>query len=255
MNCLNFDMNECNFSDKIMAIKDRNGQSREGSSRVALAKATGLTYCYTLEFNYHSGRRINTLAPKYARTTGTIEGETDLTDPQSKIYANQASPPFTKEIFEDCGRAVGSALLDMIEDNPISRIPLSCYRTVNNVRTDILNHLPKYESGNVNVVGANHFAPTNTKVAKAFANTPGPRIKLNGSAGNVSKAEQQKLQKAASLLTAPKKPAHGTFGVTKRLMDDNHTNTTASTKANRNADTSVPKEKKNSASVRNPNLN
>ena len=81
MNCLNFDMNECNFSDKIMAIKDRNGQSREGSSRVALAKATGLTYCYTLEFNYHSGRRINTLAPKYARTTGTIEAETELTDP------------------------------------------------------------------------------------------------------------------------------------------------------------------------------
>ncbi len=25
MNCLNFDMNECNFSDKIMDIKDRNG--------------------------------------------------------------------------------------------------------------------------------------------------------------------------------------------------------------------------------------
>ena len=141
MNCLNFDMNECNFSDKIMAIKDRNGQSREGSSRVALAKATGLTYCYTLEFNYHSGRRINTLAPKYARTTGTIEGETELTDPQSKIYANQSSPPFTKEIFEDCGRAVGSALLDLVDDNPISRIPLSCYRTVANVRTDILNNL------------------------------------------------------------------------------------------------------------------
>jgi len=130
MNCLNFDMNECNFSDRIMAIKDRNGQSREGSSRVALAKATGLTYCYTLEFNYHSGRRINTLAPKYVRATGTIEPETEMTDPQSKIYANQASPAFTKEIFEDCGYAVGSALLDLVEDNPVSRIPLSCYRTV-----------------------------------------------------------------------------------------------------------------------------
>ena len=81
MNCLNFDMNECNFSDKIMAIKDRNGQSREGSSRVALAKATGLTYCYTLEFNYNSGRRINTLAPKYNRVAGTIEPENELTDP------------------------------------------------------------------------------------------------------------------------------------------------------------------------------
>lgn len=81
MNCLNFDMNECNFSNKIMAIKDRNGASREGSSRVALAQATGLTYSYTLEFNYHSGRRINTLAPKYVRTSGTIEAENELTDP------------------------------------------------------------------------------------------------------------------------------------------------------------------------------
>ena len=88
MNCLNFDMNECNFSDKIMAVKDKNGQSREGSSRVALAKATGLTYCYTLEFNYHSGKRINTLAPKYNKILGHIEGETEVTDPGSKIYVN-----------------------------------------------------------------------------------------------------------------------------------------------------------------------
>lgn len=36
MNCLNFDMNECNFSERIMAIKDKNGMSRDGSSRVAL---------------------------------------------------------------------------------------------------------------------------------------------------------------------------------------------------------------------------
>ena len=102
------------------------------------------------------------------------------------------------------------------------------------------------------MVGANHFAPTNTKVAKAFANTPGPRIKLNGSAG-AGKAEAEKLKKAASMLTAPKKPAHGTFGVTKRLLDDSPaTNTTASSTAQTNAD-SVPKEKKNSASVRAPN--
>lgn len=48
--------------------------------------ATGLTYCYTLEFNYHSGKRINTLAPKYVRSSSTIEGETPVTDPGSKIY-------------------------------------------------------------------------------------------------------------------------------------------------------------------------
>ena len=121
-----------------------------------------------------------------------------------------------------------------------------------NVKTDILNNLQKYETGNVNVVGANHFAPTNTKVAKAFANTPGPRIKLNGSAGH-GKAEQEKLKKAASMLTAPKKPTHGTFGVTKRLLDDtNQTATTASSKAPRNAE-SLNKDKKNSASIRGSN--
>ena len=92
---------------------------------------------------------------------------------------------------------MGVALLDLADDNPVSRIPLSCYRSVNNVRQDIMNNLSKYESGNVNVVGANHFAPTNTKVAKVFANTPGPRIKGGqvqgaGSAGTQTK-DQQKL--------------------------------------------------------------
>ena len=79
-------MTECNFSDRIMSIKDRNGQSREGSSRVALHMATGLTFCYTLEFNYHSGKRINTLAPKYIKHSAMIEPEIPVTDPSSKIY-------------------------------------------------------------------------------------------------------------------------------------------------------------------------
>ena len=147
MNCLNFDMTECNFSDRIMSIKDRNGQSREGSSRVALHMATGITYCYTLEFNYHSGKRINTLGPKFIRANNTIEPETPVTDPTSKIYNQCASPPFTQDIFEDCGRAFGAALLDLVDDNPVSRIPLSCYKTVSNVRADILNNLEKYTSG------------------------------------------------------------------------------------------------------------
>jgi hypothetical protein len=33
-----------------------------------------------------------------------------------------------------------------------------------------MTNLDKYAAGNPNVVGANHFAPTNQKVAKAFAN-------------------------------------------------------------------------------------
>jgi len=59
-------------------------------------------------------------------------------------------------------------MLDLVEDNPISRIPLSCYKSVMNVRMDIANNLEKYQSGQVNVVGANNFAAANQKVAKIF---------------------------------------------------------------------------------------
>jgi hypothetical protein len=57
--------------------------------------------------------------------------------------------------------AVGAALLDLADDNPVSRIPLSCYRLVKNVREDILNNLDKYQAGQANVVGANHFSAAN----------------------------------------------------------------------------------------------
>jgi len=141
MNCLNFDMGECNFSEKIMNAKDRNGMSREGSSRVVINKESGVTHCYTLECNYHNGKRINFLSPKQIKASGNIEPETAVTDQSSKIYLNNGSPPFTIEIFEDVGRAVGVALLDMIGQNPVSRIPLSSFKTVENVQTEIQNNL------------------------------------------------------------------------------------------------------------------
>jgi hypothetical protein len=45
------------------------------------------------------------------------------------------------------GHAVAVALLDHIGCNPVSRIPLSCYRTVENVKDDIINNLAKYSAG------------------------------------------------------------------------------------------------------------
>ena len=269
MNCMNFDMNECNFSDKIMAVKDKNGQSQEGSSRVALAKATGLVHCYTLEFNYHSGRRVNTLAPKFVRATGAVDSEeNELTDPNSKIYLNQASPPYTKEIFEDCGRGVGAALLDFINDNPVSRIRLSTFRTVHNVRTDILNNLSRYEAGNVNMSAANNFAPASTKIARALSKAPGPRIKTNGSLGQnqirntASGSGQEKLKRAASQLTTTstsvtaklkggQKPIVNNNNGPKRLLDNTFvTNTTASSKGIRKAESSAIRDRKSYSSIR-----
>ena len=69
-----------------MNIKDKNGMSREGSGRVAIYKETGLTHCYTLECNYHNGKRINFLTPKIIRSSGNIEAELPVTDNASKTY-------------------------------------------------------------------------------------------------------------------------------------------------------------------------
>jgi hypothetical protein len=81
------------------------------------------------------------------------------------MYQNLNSPIFNIEIFEDVGRALCAGILDLIEDNPISRIPLSAFKNISNVRNDIELNLAKYENGNPGVPGANHFRNTNTKVA------------------------------------------------------------------------------------------
>jgi hypothetical protein len=163
-----------------------------------------LTYCYTLEFNYHNGKRINTLAPKYIKASHQIESEIPVTDPNSKIYS-KSTPAFTQEIFEDCGKAFGAALLDLVDDNPVTRIPLSCYKSVENVRKDVMNNLDKYQEGQVSVIGANNFAPTNQKIAKHFPDLKnGPKLKVttNGSKDQLC-LEPMKLTKSATLKRPP----------------------------------------------------
>ncbi len=88
MNSANFDINECNFSERIMNAKDKNGLSREGSGRVAINKDAKirLVHCYTLESNYHNGRRANHLALRVNRATGEVMPESPVTDLTSKIY-------------------------------------------------------------------------------------------------------------------------------------------------------------------------
>jgi hypothetical protein len=42
-------------------MKDRHtGAGREGSGRVSVYRATGVTYCYTLECNFNTGRVLST---------------------------------------------------------------------------------------------------------------------------------------------------------------------------------------------------
>ncbi|XP_029813859.1 cytosolic carboxypeptidase-like protein 5, partial [Manacus vitellinus] len=54
LNSPHFDFTGCNFSEKNMYARDkRDGQSKEGSGRVAVYKALGIIHSYTLECNYN----------------------------------------------------------------------------------------------------------------------------------------------------------------------------------------------------------
>ena len=45
--------------------RDKHGASKEGSGRVSVSRATGLTYVYTLECNYNVGKHVNRLQPPH----------------------------------------------------------------------------------------------------------------------------------------------------------------------------------------------
>ncbi|XP_074065984.1 cytosolic carboxypeptidase-like protein 5 isoform X4 [Macrotis lagotis] len=131
MNSAHFDFQGCNFSEKNMYARDRrDGQSKEGSGRVAIYKASGIIHSYTLECNYNTGRSVNSI-PAACHDNG------------------RASPPpppafrsrYTVELFEQVGRAVAIAALDMAECNPWPRIVLSEHSCLNNLRAWMLRHV------------------------------------------------------------------------------------------------------------------
>uniref|UniRef100_G3TZY2 Cytosolic carboxypeptidase-like protein 5 n=1 Tax=Loxodonta africana TaxID=9785 RepID=G3TZY2_LOXAF len=143
LNSAHFDFQGCNFSEKNMYARDRrDGQSKEGSGRVAIYKASGIIHSYTLECNYNTGRSVNSI-PAACHDNG------------------RASPPpppafpsrYTVELFEQVGRAMAIAALDMAECNPWPRIVLSEHSSLTNLRAWMLKHVrnSRGPSGTVNV--------------------------------------------------------------------------------------------------------
>jgi len=103
LNSLNFDFADCNFTQGNMVVKDWDGLSREGCSRVAIYKETCLPNCYTIETSFQGSKRINYLPPKFNKLKKMIEPESGLTNAHSKIYG-ASSAIYTPEIYEDMGR-------------------------------------------------------------------------------------------------------------------------------------------------------
>ncbi|XP_065129559.1 cytosolic carboxypeptidase-like protein 5 isoform X1 [Paramisgurnus dabryanus] len=131
LNCAHFDFLGCNFSEKNMYTRDkRDGQSKEGSGRVAIHKTIGLVHSYTLECNYNTGRSVNTIPP-------ACHDNGRATPPPPPTFP----PKYTPEVYEQVGRAVAIAALDMAQCNPWPRLVLSEHSSLMNLRASILKHV------------------------------------------------------------------------------------------------------------------
>lgn len=137
LNSLNFDFADCNFTESNMVVKDRiDGLSREGSSRVAMYKATSLPNCYTIEASFQGSKKLNFLSCKFNKTKKGIESELPVTNPYSKLYEGKPAV-YVPEILEDMGRTICNSLLDLTDDNPVSRIPNTNYKTLEGLKADL----------------------------------------------------------------------------------------------------------------------
>ncbi|XP_064002565.1 cytosolic carboxypeptidase-like protein 5 isoform X2 [Pogoniulus pusillus] len=131
LNSPHFDFMGCNFSEKNMYARDkRDGQSKEGSGRVAVYKALGIIHSYTLECNYNTGRSVNSI-PVACHDNGRASPPPQPTFPSK----------YTVELFEQVGRALAVAALDMAECNPWPRIVLSEHNCLSNLRAWMLRHV------------------------------------------------------------------------------------------------------------------
>lgn len=160
VNSAHFDFLGCNFSEKNMYARDkRDGQSKEGSGRVAVHKAIGLLHSYTLECNYNTGKSMNSIPPACHDN-----GRASPPPPPS------FPPKYTPEIFEQVGRAVAVSALDMAECNPWPRLVLSEHSSLSNLRAWILKHVrnSKGLNSNAHPPARNHHSGTKASPPKSF---------------------------------------------------------------------------------------
>lgn len=131
LNSPHFDFTGCNFSEKNMYARDkRDGQSKEGSGRVAIYKALGIIHSYTLECNYNTGRSVNSIP-------GACHDNGRASPPPPPAFPSR----YTVELFEQVGRAMAVAALDMADCNPWPRIVLSEHNCLGNLRAWMLKHV------------------------------------------------------------------------------------------------------------------
>lgn len=121
LNSQHFDLSSCDFTSRSMEARSRNdGQSKEGTSRVCLARQASLPHSFTLEVSYNTGVSVNNI----------VALPCELHSAQARV----APAKYTPEVYHSLGVAIAASLLDYHQCNPMSRLPYTPYNTLNGVR-------------------------------------------------------------------------------------------------------------------------
>ena len=138
LNCVNFEINHCVFTEQNMYSADKKGDSKAGSCRVAFYQSFGIQRIYTLECNYHIGTGINPVPPSGLE-------EKKVTDPNDVRYSKGA-PLFDLAVMHDIGTAVCVSILDLANKNPWTRLKNTEYKDLRGfkgeVAFDLLQRIP-----------------------------------------------------------------------------------------------------------------
>ncbi|XP_076861576.1 cytosolic carboxypeptidase-like protein 5 isoform X2 [Brachyhypopomus gauderio] len=212
LNCAHFDFLGCNFSERNMYARDkRDGQSKEGSGRVAIHKAIGLVHSYTLECNYNTGRSVNTIPP-------ACHDNGRATPPPPPTFP----PKYTPEVYEQVGRAVAVAALDMAECNPWSRLVLSEHNSLGKLRASMLKHVRNSKGLGASTRRNPHKAsspPKTSGLSNSVSENSLSRSRGNGGPGNRPTASQLKSSPSFTFgwsssgnASSTHKPSHKALG-------------------------------------------
>ncbi len=138
------DLAECDFSHKSKRATACNQEtSKEGSGRVSVHAATGITHCYTLECNYNSGKALNVVPPHVALPAGLLlklggnGGGVGSGWSRGSSTGKSAARVYGPDTWADVGRACAVAMLDLVAQNPLSRLERSPYKSLDGVRADV----------------------------------------------------------------------------------------------------------------------
>ncbi|XP_040574719.1 cytosolic carboxypeptidase-like protein 5 [Lepeophtheirus salmonis] len=202
LNCPNFDFPACNFTEKNMYLKDRHtGAGREGCGRVAVFKSTGLVYSYTLEANFNTGRDIKPV-PNSPRAGSP-----------SLFY--DRPPKYTPSIYEDAGKAVAVAVLDLTDSNPWSRVATSSCKTMKGVKESIRRFIKTSEEHSVKNCESSpngrllrrRSAPPRTKKLSSESKTSESSSKMPRKTEKSSSSSSSTIGAGLSRPTSPTRPS------------------------------------------------